>query len=395
MNADYRNRGVLDIIIPTKNRYTTLVPSVRAMLSNFGSADFRIIIYDNTPVDTAVSVDEILNDHRIRYFHDLEDLDAVENFNRAIDLAESDFSILIGDDDFVLPTIFDAINSMISGGVDCLIQRRPAYYWENVKFGREFEYFAPKSLIITREINKLIYLLDPVVEIDKVLDMGGIYLYNLPALYHGILRTSVLKSIKKNMGNYVFGPSPDMSLALIIAQYINSYGVYGTPFSIAGASFNSAAGMGRRGEHSATLERAPSWLPRKMLDSWDPSLPRIWNGFTVYAQSLYLVGKIANIPININYESLYLKILTDNFWDIKYLVGKSGLNRMPSIFSIVRGLVVYAVRSVILSAPLPILNMVTKCRPYFKTQTFYKDVSSPEACIGVAIEHIKKYAVSD
>ncbi len=384
----------LDIIIPTKNRYSTLVPAVRAILSKLGSQDYRILIYDNTPKDSIPDAPQLPADPRIAYHHEPQDIDAVENFNRAIGLVEAEFAILIGDDDLVLPSIFEAIDQMEKNGLDCLIQQRPTYYWPGVKFSREIEYFSPASLQISREIASSVVELDPMKELGLVLNRGAIYLYNLPALYHGLLRTHILKQMRDKYGAYVLGPSPDISLALLIAHSIQRYGMYRTPFSVAGASFNSAAGMGRRGEHSATLDRAPAWLPRQMLKQWDPALPKIWNGFTVYAQSLYLVGKTANIPIKINYEALHKKMLSDNFLDIKFMTGKDAPAHPPQLSTIATAFLTYLLRTTVLHAPKLVLNPLVKRRPAFRFQAFYRDIESPEACISKAESHIARYAAA-
>jgi hypothetical protein len=382
----------LDIIIPTKNRYSTLVPVVCAILSRLESQDYRILIYDNTPEHARPASPQLPQDPRVSYHHDPQDIDAVENFNRALDLVQSEFAILIGDDDLVLPSVFEAISQMERQDLDCLIQQRPTYYWPGVKFSREIEYFSPASLQITREIASSVIDLDPMKELEVVLERGAIYLYKLPALYHGLLRTRILRQMREKYGAYVLGPSPDISLALLIAYSIRRYGMYGTPFSVAGASFNSAAGMGRRGEHSAKLDRAPAWLPGEMLKKWDPALPKIWNGFTVYAHSLYLVGQSVKLPVSINYEALYKKMLSDNFLDIQFMIGENAPIRKPKLGTIVVGFMAYILRTTIQHAPKILLNAMVRRHPAFRFAAFYTDIQNPEACIEKAESHITSFA---
>jgi len=382
----------LDIIIPTKNRYSTLVPVVCAILSRLESQDYRILIYDNTPEHARPAFPQLPKDPRVSYHHDPQDIDAVENFNRALDLVQSEFAILIGDDDLVLPSVFEAISQMERQDLDCLIQQRPTYYWPDVKFSLEIDYFLPASLQITREITGSVINLDPMKELEVVLERGAIYLYKLPALYHGLLRTRILRQIREMYGTYVLGPSPDISLALLIAYSIRRYGMYGTPFSVAGASFNSAAGMGRRGEHSATLDRVPAWVPGEMIKKWDPALPKIWNGFTVYAHSLYLVGQSVKRPVSINYEALYKKILSDNFLDIQFMIGENAPIRKPKLGTIVVGLMTYILRAMIQHAPNLLLNAMVRKHRAFRFAAFYTDIKNPEACIEKAKSHITSFA---
>lgn len=381
----------LDIVIPTKDRYDTLVPSVNAILNSLISSEYRLIIYDNSFEDGPVDqMNSIINDSRVLYVRDNENIDAVENFNRAIGYADSKFTILIGDDDLILPNIFEVITKMEMDNLDCLIQHRPTYYWPNVKFDFESDYFSPASLQISNQIARAVEPLDSKIELTKVLNSGAIYLYDLPALYHGLLRTSVLDKIQKKYTTYVNGPSPDISLAFMIAITIKTYGRYCVPFSLAGASFNSAAGLGRRSEHSATLDQVPSWLPGEMMNDWDPKLPRLWNGFTVYAQSIYLCAKKANINVNLNYNQLYLKILSENFRDIKFFRRSESRVTLKKV-TIIIGFISFLLRSFVVKLPKKILNILIRKRPAFKFLAFYKNVNSPKASIESAMVHINEH----
>lgn len=381
----------LDILIPTKNRHQTLMPVVNAILSTMHSQDYRIIVHDNTPFDNRPSFLNLPQDPRFIYYHEQHDIDVVENWNRVIDKAESEFVILIGDDDLVLPNVFKAISVMERYGFDCLIQQRPTYYWPGVKFDREFDYFSPSSLLISRDITSSVVELSPVKELNFVLDKGAVYLYKLPALYHGLLRTSILKQIREKYGTYVLGPSPDISLALLIVHSVQRCGIYGTPFSVAGASFNSAAGMGRRGAHSAKLDKVPDWLPKGMDRMWDPALPRIWNGLTVYAQSLYMVGQRANLPVLINYEALYKKLLTNRFLDINLFYGRNRIARTPRLRTVFTSFFGYILRTTILHMPKNLLNVFVRRHPAFRFQAFYTNIKSPKACIQMAMFHIDSF----
>jgi glycosyltransferase involved in cell wall biosynthesis len=379
----------LDIIVPTKDRYSTLIPTTHAILQALEDADYNIVIYDNSQGEIPTEEIEALKRHpKVKYTHHPENLDAVQNFNFAIDASTAEYCTLIGDDDFVLPTIFQAINELRRKKLDCLIQHRPTYYWPGVKFDREFDYFAPASLQIQRKNSDAITDLDPQKELDYVLDKGGIYLFNLPALYHGLVSRTSLQKIKKKYKNYIFGPSPDISLAYMLAISINTYGYYHTAFSIAGASFNSAAGMGRRGEHSASLDSAPAWLPKTMKDDWDPRLPATWNGFTVYAQSLYLSAKAAGTTADINYKAHYKKILRHNFNDIAYFNSREELKNKLTGPDKLKCFLIFHLREFMQRMPNWILNIVVRMRPAFRTLQFYRGVNGPAECIQLATRHI-------
>jgi len=380
----------IDIIIPTKNRYSTLIPTVKAILHCLPDRDYCLIIYDNSDCQIPTEfIESMKTNARVRYITDSENIDVVENFNRAINQVISPYAILIGDDDFILPNIFDAIAFMENEGLDCLIQPRPTYYWPGVSFQKQFDYFEPASLLITNNINKQFKKIDAKKELATVLQLGGIYLYNLPNLYHGIIRSELLKNIKKQYGNYVLGPSPDMSLALVLSAHVKSHGFYSVPFSIAGASSNSAAGMGRRNEHSTTLERVPSWLPKDLAEHWDSRLPKLWNGFTVYAQSLYLTGIRIGAPVDLNYDALFKKMLSDNFQDLSYIKSVPGVQLSKK--TILSGFLEYALRSALMRMPSFVLSILVKWRPAFRDMAFYRNVQGPDECITLAMQHINDH----
>lgn len=379
----------LDIVIPTKDRYSTLIPTVRAILKALAGRDYKIIVYDNSQgAAPEADIDWLLSQPEINYFHDKEVLDAPQNFNRAIDKSSAEYCTLIGDDDFVLPSIFDAITEIKKQDLECLIQQRPTYYWPGVKFDREFDFFSPASLQIQKQCSRTIVELNGRKELDFVLKMGGVYLYNLPALYHGLVRKDLLQEIKRRYGNYIYGPSPDISIAYLLAITVKRYGYFRTAFSVAGASFNSAAGMGRRGEHSAPLTAAPTWLPKTMKENWDKRLPETWNGFTVYAQSLYLSSLAANESIEINYDALYKKILSHNYNDIDYFKENTELKDKVPLQTQATCFIAFHVRESLQRMPIWLLNFLVRMRPAFRSLQFYKGIDSPEACIDLATQHI-------
>ena len=312
--------AALEIVIPTRNRERMLVPSVRAMLAALGDHDYCIAIQDNSDIPLNLSVRaEFAATGRVVYRHDPRTLDVIENFNSALAQVRGKYVILIGDDDFVLPEIFAAIHTLEREALDCLIHPRPAYYWPDVKFDREFDFFRPATLLINRSMTNQIEHLDPIRELKNVRAAGAIYLYRLPALYHALLRSETLHQIKHSFGDYVLGPSPDMSLAVALCALNVRYGRSTIPFSVAGASYNSAAGMGRRGAHTAGLDRTPSWLPKWMKDAWDPRLPEVWNGYSVYAQSLICVARIAGLDTSLNLQRLFKKMIAQDLSDIAYI----------------------------------------------------------------------------
>lgn len=384
--------ALLDIVIPTKNRQTTLVPVVGAMLSSLHGSDYRIVIHDNSDreLDEAIR-DDWRTQGNIAYYHEAESIDVIENFNRAIGKVDARYATLIGDDDFVIPEIFNAIHKMDTLNLECMIHHRPVYYWPGMTFDREFDFFCPSSLLINSEVGEGVELFEPKQELTRVCASGGIYLFNLPALYHALVRSDALHELRAKFGDYVMGPSPDMSLAVALCAIEVRYGRSSIPFSVAGASYNSAAGMGRRGDHTASLDKTPSWLPKTMKSSWDPRLPEVWNGYSVYAQSILAVAKRTGLKVDLDFPALFRKMIAEDMGDVRYVRPKlARWHPFRNLKTIGAGLAEGMARRGVAYLPAFLLNRFIRMRPHFRSLDLYKGIETPQACIARAEAHIRE-----
>lgn len=70
---------------------------------------FEIVISDNDPEASAKDVAAAFQDKRIRYFHNEENLGMIKSFNKSIDRSETDYIVMITDDDPVEPGFLDEI----------------------------------------------------------------------------------------------------------------------------------------------------------------------------------------------------------------------------------------------------------------------------------------------
>jgi glycosyltransferase involved in cell wall biosynthesis len=74
--------------------------------------DYEIIVSDNDPEGTSQSVVETLNDPRVRYFRQAENVGMVKNFNRALAQARGEFVVMICDDDPVYPEMLAKLKAL-------------------------------------------------------------------------------------------------------------------------------------------------------------------------------------------------------------------------------------------------------------------------------------------
>jgi glycosyltransferase involved in cell wall biosynthesis len=73
---------------------------------------FQIVVSDNDPEASARTVVEKINDDRIRYFHNGSNLGMVESFNLSITRAETEFVVMVTDDDPIEPAFLKVANEL-------------------------------------------------------------------------------------------------------------------------------------------------------------------------------------------------------------------------------------------------------------------------------------------
>jgi len=92
----------LTVGIPTFNRAGLLAETILSVLAqNFTS--FRLIVSDNASDDDTPNVVGSFSDERIDYRRSERNVGAIENLNRLIELAETEFLVLLPDDDILYP----------------------------------------------------------------------------------------------------------------------------------------------------------------------------------------------------------------------------------------------------------------------------------------------------
>ncbi|HEY2651695.1 MAG TPA: polysaccharide pyruvyl transferase family protein [Solirubrobacteraceae bacterium] len=92
----------ITIGIPTFDRAEWLGETIESVLSQ-SYADFRLIVSDNASQDSTPEVMRSFDDHRIEYLRSERNVGAIGNLNRLIDLAETEFLLLLPDDDLLYP----------------------------------------------------------------------------------------------------------------------------------------------------------------------------------------------------------------------------------------------------------------------------------------------------
>ncbi len=123
------------ILIPTWNRCDLLKEAIQSII-NQSFTDFEIIISDNCSTDNTRGVVEQFKDNRIKYFLQQNHISATDNYNYAYSKSSGDYVILIGDDDYLLPSVLQKVYNVIKDQSAQVISGGIVWYYSK-------DYFEP------------------------------------------------------------------------------------------------------------------------------------------------------------------------------------------------------------------------------------------------------------
>lgn len=273
----------LSIVIATKDRQEYCFETVRTLLGVIND-ETEIVIHDNSNSDDLKRLLSEVNDLRIVYrFNEAgEPISFVENFNRAVGLSSGKFVCAIGDDDAVLPVIYDLLDWMDNDKVESLTQKQNTdYTWPDStnpesSGGRLFipEYTGTRVEVDVND--KLIALLkNGLVDYQK---------FGLPRVYHGIVSRDLLERAKQIAGHYFGGLTQDIYSTVALSLVSQKHYVIDQPFTIAGACPKSFSAASIKGGHSGKLADAPH-LEHRGDYKWEQKIPAFYSVETIWAES--------------------------------------------------------------------------------------------------------------
>jgi glycosyltransferase involved in cell wall biosynthesis len=334
-------KNLLSIIIPTKNRYECLIPVVSALLRYIENEDVELIIQDNSDNNSeGLLFFEQLKDQRVKYFYHHESLSIQDNTIFAIDNANGKYLIFIGDDDLVSPYIYDVVKFIDKKNIECLVFNAAYYWWHTVDFEKENYFHRKNALWLPFSQSLELVERNTQDELEIMLQSGAGIFLRLPKFYHGIVRRDILEQIKVKTGSYLPGSSPDIAFSTALSLVLDKYYFINFPISVFGASGNSGGGMTVRKQHYGKIEDQ-KFLPKNIIDNWNPLIPRIWSEKTIYAQTVTEVLKVFNSDKKFNYISFYGTMLAYEPYLVKVLIPAVKSYCGFSIFYYLKIVVVY------------------------------------------------------
>lgn len=185
----------LSIVIPTRNRQHYCIAAIENILS-YDYPDLELCVHDNSDDD---HIQQYLQsrtpDPRLTYKRIAEQLNSVDNMDRAIGMATGHYVCMIGDDDTILPHIFEVTEWMDAHSIDSVCtNQRVQYYWP----GAHPDDLSGLLRITTPPVQKMF---DWPIEkkLDRLFHQGitRFKIYRLPQVYHGVILGRRLQEIGK------------------------------------------------------------------------------------------------------------------------------------------------------------------------------------------------------
>ncbi|MFV7479727.1 glycosyltransferase family 2 protein [Acinetobacter junii] len=307
-------RPLLSIVIPTKNRYSTLTNLVEKLL-DWNSSDYEVVVQDNSEDNTSIK-DFLLNysnDPRFKYFHNLNHVTVCQNSEDAINNSTGEYICFLGDDDGIIKHSLDIVKWMKKNDVDSLNCKQGTYCWPEF---RNKNYGKRKSLagmLIYHSHNGDLYKQDAISGLNSLLENGCLSLNGITRLYHGIVSRDTLNLLKKKTGTYFPGAIADMSSAVGLVFFAKKHYYLNFPLIISGASGASYAGKGAKKNNQTSFEHQP-WFAKETIEEWSDKLPKRIVAQTVWPDSaMNTLKKLghADLISKMNFPIIYAEYLSE------------------------------------------------------------------------------------
>lgn len=278
-------RYLVSVVVPTHNRSKYAIPCVKSLLE-IQSDRLQVVVHDTSNDECALSHwASTQADPRLVYVHWKSRLSMTENHEHAIALAEGEYVCLIGDDDTVSARIIEAAEYARSEAIEMLTpQVKAFYYWPD--FRTKFYGAAHAGRIYLDTFSGGCTQYDVSRRLDTALYEACQGTDALPKLYHGLVKRSLLDTLRQRSGKIFFGTSPDMSASISLALIGKRYSLIDFPFTMPGGGGGSNSGRSAMGKHKGDLKSDPHMKPFTDL-RWPEELPMFFSVETVWAHAAW------------------------------------------------------------------------------------------------------------
>ena len=206
------------IVIPTRNRDMYVPYAIKSVLKSTRT-DIELIVSDNFSTDNTAKILSDFSDPRLRVVRPDAELPMAGHYEFAISKATGEWITILGDDDAVMPYIFESLDKYILkySDIDIISSARAYYFWAGCEdiYGDLVIAYSSKFKEKIRSTKHDLY---------KAL-LGLRDCFDMPQLYTtGIIKKSLYEEIKlKSSGFFYYSIIPDMYSAVAICLARNSY----------------------------------------------------------------------------------------------------------------------------------------------------------------------------
>lgn len=290
---------LLSIVIPTKNREFYCLEAVKQILA-LGRSEIQICVQDNSDNKTLEERISSLGSSNVVYNYHSGVLSFVDNFSEALSLTTGEYICMIGDDDGILPNIIDVTQMMVKEGYDAVIPDVAiSYFWPSGSDKDSGHLFLKKVRQIQEEV-------DTRKALKQLMKMGGQNYLNcgMAKIYHGIVKRSLIETVKEKSGKYFDGLSPDIYMSVLLSYYSQKAVKLYYPCTLPGVCAKSGTADSSTGKHTGELKDAPHFAGHETYE-WDSKAPYVYSVETIWADTALHALK------NIKDEIYYPKFRVD------------------------------------------------------------------------------------
>lgn len=242
----------------------------------------EICVSDNSTENTLENdLADLISSGQVKYRYIREKISVVENYNNTAAMANGEYYICIGDDDLILPTIFDVVRWMKENKIDAVRSSRQLNYkWPvpgNCDGTLSVGYFTTDCHTFNA--------FESVVQLLKNGCQG--YLYSdLAGSYHALVRMEKMQDVREISGFYFSGFSPDIYSAVCLSLLENLRCAYfDFPVSVPGWCIHSATYRGRHRIAVSTVDEAIKNYSKEGY-LWEKLIPRYYTPETTWAETV-------------------------------------------------------------------------------------------------------------
>jgi glycosyltransferase involved in cell wall biosynthesis len=352
------------IIIPTKNGIDYLPSAISSVLDNERS-DVELIVSDNFSTDGTREFLLGLNDSRVRIVMPPSPLPMSGNYEFALAQAKGEWVTIIGDDDAVMPYIFDELDGycLEFPKINIISSSRAYYFWagDEKKYGKavvSYNCTYEKKIRSTKK--------------DLFFALAGIIsCYDMPQIYTScIVRRKAIDSIKQKSGGcFYHSIIPDMYSVVALCIEEEEYLRINKPLFWVGTSNKS---MGRSDRVYKDSSRVSQDRECSIVGiSNNVSYKLHSSGFS----SMYLYEALLQSPRKIFFNEKILKIivLASLAFDIKKRTRLNGenINSDLLIFELKKECKKYNIPIVVVVATKYLLTLIKLTIRVVKKQIFF------------------------